>query len=152
MGLQEINGRVCCYAASRLSHCCVINSNPRTLLCGCCKLLSLPAFKATFSCLVSFATCRVSELFSSAVTLSFMSVRFSQHSSLEAYGRLSASHSFSCLGRIKWWMSTTLKSNCRWEHGLFPLDTYIIVFTFSSANDKSSHLSGSYLFIHLMYG
>lgn len=33
-GLQEMNGGVGCSAASRLSHCCVIKSNPRTLLRG----------------------------------------------------------------------------------------------------------------------
>lgn len=34
-GPQEMDEGVGCYAASRLSHCCVIKSNPRTLLCGC---------------------------------------------------------------------------------------------------------------------
>lgn len=52
-GLQEINGGVGCYAASRPSHCCVIKSNPKTLLCGCYKLLFLPAFKDVLTSLAT---------------------------------------------------------------------------------------------------
>lgn len=93
---QEINGGVSCYAASPLSHYCVIKSNPRTLLCGCCKLLSPPAFKDSLICHVSFATCCIYGLFFFFLKCAVMFIIHflrSSHSTpvLEAYGRLSVS-------------------------------------------------------------
>lgn len=86
-GLQEINGGVSCYVASRLSHCCVIKSNPWTLLCGCCKLLSLPAFKSHFqlSCFFCLTLSLFEPFFSACrhVRHSFL-CRFSQHSTLQS--------------------------------------------------------------------
>lgn len=56
-GLQDMNGGVCVYAASCLSHICVIKSNLRTLLLGRrCKLLFLPAFKTTLGCSLFLAS------------------------------------------------------------------------------------------------